>query len=354
MASSGYGYGQYGQGPYDEPVYVREFVNNGPLLIGQSAQLQVTDTYSDGSVTAIAGGVWSSSDPDVVSITTDGLATSVTNGLATLTLTVDGYIVGSTLLKSGTGVSDVGTTDIGIQGDFFMATNPLVGGQLESEIARSYNSFAGADYRACIGQFQFAELQAVSYSITREKAPIYTMGSADPRAYSRNKRGIAGSLIWVNFDRHALLYLFYQARGKFVAQMDEIRPQYLDPDAVTGAAVFQASITRDLGPSIGAATQIQTLDDLTLSSVGGLSELASPWYSDQILPFDITLAASNEYGAMAGAKILGVEILNEGTGVSIDDTVTETQATFVARAVEPLQAVQSQFANIAGGQPQQQ
>ncbi len=59
-----------------------------------------------------------------------------------------------------------------------------------------------------------------------------------------------------------------------------------------------------------------------------------PWYSDQILPFDITLAASNEYGAMAGAKILGVEILTEGTGVSIDDTVTETQAHFVARAIE--------------------
>lgn len=47
-----------------------------------------------------------------------------------------------------------------------------------------------------IGQFQFAELQAISYAITREKAPIYTMGSADPRAYSRNKRRIAGNLIW--------------------------------------------------------------------------------------------------------------------------------------------------------------
>ncbi len=62
-----------------------------------------------------------------------------------------------------------------------------------------------------IGQFQFAELQAISYAITREKAPIYTMGSADPRAYSRNKRGIAGNLIWINFDRHALLNLFHFA-----------------------------------------------------------------------------------------------------------------------------------------------
>lgn len=123
--------------------------------------------------------------------------------------------------------------------------------------------------------------------------------------------------------------LFYQARGRFVAEADEIRPQYLDPDNTTGSAIFQASITRDVGPTLGA--DITAIDDETLTSVGSLAELAVPWYSDQILPFDITLAATNEYGAMAGAKIMGVEILNEGTGVSIDDTVTETQATFVAR-----------------------
>lgn len=217
---------------------------------------------------------------------------------------------------------------------------PLVGGALESPITQSYNSFAGADYRCNIGPYYFAELQGISYSVTREKAPIYTMGSPDPRAYSRNKRGIAGSLVWVNFDRHALLALFNAARGKFVADVDEIRPQYSNPDAVNSAsAVFNSSLTRDLGPSVGAT--IDTLD----STVSGQSwtELAVPWYSDQILPFDVSVAAANEYGAMAGAKILGVEILNEGTGVSIDDTVTETQATFVARSIEPLQAIASPF-----------
>jgi hypothetical protein len=39
------------------------------------------------------------------------------------------------------------------------------------------------------------------------------MGSADARSFSRNKRGIAGSLIWVNFDRHALLDLAYRPKG---------------------------------------------------------------------------------------------------------------------------------------------
>lgn len=72
-----------------------------------------------------------------------------------------------------------------------------------------------------IGSKQFAQLQAISYSVSREKAPVYTMGSADPRAFSRNKRGIAGTLIWINFDRHALLDVFYQTAGKFVGNADD-------------------------------------------------------------------------------------------------------------------------------------
>jgi len=44
-------------------------------------------------------------------------------------------------------------------------------------------------------------------------------------------------------------------------------------------------------------------------------------------------------------KITGVEILNEGSGISIDDAVTEFQASFVARFVEPWQAVTSPFSS---------
>jgi hypothetical protein len=62
--------------------------------------------------------------------------------------------------------------------------------------------------------------------VSREKAPIYTLGSPDVRSFSRNKRGIAGSLIWVNFDRHAFLGLVQKMRGKFIANVDDIRPQF--------------------------------------------------------------------------------------------------------------------------------
>jgi hypothetical protein len=51
-----------------------------------------------------------------------------------------------------------------------------------------------------------------------------------------------------------------------------------------------------------------------------MQEVVAPWYSDQILPFDVTITGASEYGAMCAAKIFGIEILNEGWGSSIDDT----------------------------------
>lgn len=219
-----------------------------------------------------------------------------------------------------------------------MAT-PL-GGALSDEISLSYNSFAGADIRAVIGPYTFAQLQAIQCSVTREKAPIYTLGMADARSYSRNKRGIGGTLIWINFDRHALLDLVERAGGKFLADKDEIRPEYQDT-TVNGSAIFASDITR--GNSIDVGATIDQLNLQTVAQVGDWKQTASPWYSDQVLPFDITLAAANEYGAMAASKIFGVEILNEGFGTSIDDAVSEMQATFVARTIEPMAVVASPY-----------
>lgn len=96
-------------------------------------------------------------------------------------------------------------------------------------------------------------------------------------------------------------------------------------------------MTRDIALPVNAT--IEQLDQIPISSVQSFKEVAQPWYSDQVLPFDITLAAANEYGAAASCKIFGVEILNEGFGSSIDDSVLEQQATFVARSIAPLQAV---------------
>ena len=113
----------------------------------------------------------------------------------------------------------------------------------------------------------------------------------------------------------------------------DIRPQFQRDFSLTtdSTGVFNSTLERDIAVPVNAT--IEELDNIPLSEVQGFKQPALPWYSDQILPFDITVAAANEYGAAASAKLFGVEILNEGFGSSVDDSVLEMPATFVARSV---------------------
>ena len=59
-------------------------------------------------------------------------------------------------------------------------------------------------------------------------------------------------------------------------------------------------------------------------------------YADQILPFDITVNFANEYGDLAKTTLEGVEILNEGMGIGLDDLAMSQEYTFVARDIQEL------------------
>jgi len=213
---------------------------------------------------------------------------------------------------------------------------------------KSYNSFSGVDIKGVFGSKVMANLQAISYSITREKAPIYTMGSADPRSFSRGKRGIAGTLIFVMFDRHALLSTLggYAPDGGLVFQsdIDDIRPEFrTGDDQIANPGQLTASSGRTVAADV-------TEQESPLTSVGSDQEIAKAWYIDQIPPFDITLAAANEYGALASMRVFGVELLNEGYGVSIDDIVSEQQHTYVARTIIGWTQIPSENAEIIASQ----
>jgi len=88
---------------------------------------------------------------------------------------------------------------------------------------------------------------------------------------SRNKRGVAGSLIWINFDRHALLDVFRKAAGQFIANVDDIRPNFAIQNAngkISPSAIFSSSLTRPSGQAISAT--IDQLDNEQVTSVTGL------------------------------------------------------------------------------------
>ena len=206
-----------------------------------------------------------------------------------------------------------------------------------SEFSRGYNSFSGIDIKATFGTKVIGTLQGISYSVSREKAPIYTMGSADPRAFARGKRGIAGSMVFIQFDNDPLMWELANRddptrRLYFLSDKDDLRPEYNGnedlPIGGTGAIAAGDGSSNFAGAAVG-------LQEQDLTSAGSDQVKAIPWYADQIPPFDIILAAANEYGALAIMKILGVELMNSGYGVSVDDIVSEHSFTYIAHAMLP-------------------
>jgi len=177
----------------------------------------------------------------------------------------------------------------------------------------TYTTFSGADIVATFGGVEIGALSGITFSVTREKAPIYTMGSPNPRSFSRGKRGIAGSLIFTVFDRPALYKMISENHN-------ENRSQYFytrSHNTIPGDNNHKRGIVQDEAYATGVSKQL-------------------PYYADQIPPFDITITFANEYGQAAVRSIYGVELLNEGSGASMDDIVIEETMTYVARELGPM------------------
>jgi hypothetical protein len=190
-----------------------------------------------------------------------------------------------------------------------------------SRFTNTYTTFSGADIVCTFGGVTIGALSGITWSVTREKAPIYTMGSPNPRSFSRGKRGIAGSLIFTVFDRPALYVM--------------LEKHFSDGDP--SVKFFTRSI--NVLPNID--TQHRGIVPTEEQSVDVVSKF--PYYADQIPPFDVTITFANEYGQAAVRSIYGVEIMNEGSGASMDDIVIEETMTFVARELGPMVATATDF-----------
>ena len=214
----------------------------------------------------------------------------------------------------------------------------------EQQYLQTLTSFSGADLVVTVGTKAFGELQSISWAIQREKAPIYTLGSPDPRSFSRGKRGIAGSLIFASFDRDALFEVVKGQSNIFPKAMFTAagnrygRQQDIFADAL-GMVKWNQTV-ENLGSqgskglaSDGSSDTVNIPPGFSLLQSGSTSHIA---YIDQLPPFDITMTYANEYGQAAFQKIYDVDILNEGSGVSVDTIVMERQMTYIARRISPI------------------
>ncbi len=238
--------------------------------------------------------------------------------------------------------------------------NHPINNQLD-EYRRTFTTFGGADITATFDGTPIAELQAITYSVQREKVPVYTLGDANPRSFGRGKRGIAGSMVFIQFDREALMetmmekYLYDKKKYGFQAlhtnynhminnyygnktleQYQALPEDQRDPYRNMGDADAMDKLAmrlRDVNSTL--ASQFDINDIGLLSGIGrAVNSEAAPEYLDQLLPFNVSILFLNETGSRARMELLGVEILNEGMSMGVDDVQLEKALTFVARRVQ--------------------
>jgi hypothetical protein len=166
-----------------------------------------------------------------------------------------------------------------------------------SKYSKTYSSFSGTDIVATITPpggkpVVFGELQTISYSIHREKFPVRTLGSINPKGFTYGGRTIAGTLIFTVFDRH----IIKQAVKEMFQPGTNDNPY--DIDAMEYEDMLQRMVT------------------------------------DEMPPFDVTITFKNEYGQSSSMSILGVTIVDEGQVMSIEDMLTENTMSYMAMDID--------------------
>jgi hypothetical protein len=135
--------------------------------------------------------------------------------------------------------------------------------------------------------FELGTVQTISCQAHRPKSPVRSLGNSHVRGYTRGPRTIAGSMIFTVLDQQSL--------RKLCKQMEDM-----------------------------------------LSNAYNTSDIRSSILPDQLLPVDLTFLFQNEYGSISRMALYGVEFLNHGKTLSIEDLLIEEVIQFVALDMDPM------------------
>jgi len=136
---------------------------------------------------------------------------------------------------------------------------------------------------------QVNNIQTFSYSIYRDKEAVRVLGQVNPVGFTRGQITLAGTII------------FTVTFGKILHELF----QYAQQD--------------------------------------GFIKYPNLQRIDQLPPLDFMLVFNNEYGAVSRMVIYGVEFMNEGQVMSIQDLMTENSVNYMARDFSPMTPVNKPF-----------
>ena len=226
-----------------------------------------------------------------------------------------------------------------------------------------FQSLSGSEIHAVFGNIKFADIQMIKYASSRQKAPVYTMGSADLRAIARGPRSINGALIFSHLSKQNLVEKMGEAGYKVFLSNDETANynsaykkngaagdnSNTDINALKRQALRASGTIANFGAvsPTGLSEGTGTFDPFAVGSdiynMANFGQVQSAFLADQLPPFDITLVGIPETAAQGlldgtykpqSLVLRGVEFVSEASGTSIEDLVIEKQMSFLARALQ--------------------
>jgi hypothetical protein len=155
------------------------------------------------------------------------------------------------------------------------------GSSMRILIAPAYGS-QGTGQAPSSARKELIECTTLTVSIHREKSPVRTCGYINPKGFARGRRTIAGTFILTPFTVDVLYRFLCNYNGQDMSK------------------------------------------DSQFVKV------------DQLPPFDVTLQFADEYGHTSYRRLLGVDMLTDGTVYSVNDQITEQTITYMAADFTPL------------------
>lgn len=159
----------------------------------------------------------------------------------------------------------------------------------------NYNSFSGCDVvvtaqMALINNGErdyspkvhvLGSLQTMSYSTHQDKSPVRSIGNINAKDYVQGQRTVAGTMVFAMFHQHWMIPL-----------LEELKNYVSNTDI----------------------------------------------WSDELPALNLTLSMANEYGYKSNMAIYGVQFIDDGGVMSINDLFTENTLQYVATGIQPLKS----------------
>ncbi len=155
------------------------------------------------------------------------------------------------------------------------------------------------------------DLQTVSFQVHADKQPVRGLGSSYPRGYTCGSRLCAGSMIFTVLREHPLIKVI-DAINKNPAGLLSSTSRHQVPNALTSYDLIPTSAT-----------------------------------ADHLPPLHLNIIGVNEGGSACITTLFGVQFINDGMVMSIQNIVTESTLTFVAQDIDIMRTLDTKgIANI--------